>query len=86
MWTKTSAEVAQALELDIFERFGVPDELRMDRGLEFAGEVINLCDRLHIRRNTISTQYPQGNGMAERYVGVVKRCLITMLSEEGKYY
>ena len=24
--------------------------------------------------------------MVERYVGVVKRCLITMLSEDDKYY
>jgi hypothetical protein len=24
--------------------------------------------------------------MVERYVGVVKQCLITMLSEDGKYY
>lgn len=24
--------------------------------------------------------------MVERYVGIVKRCLITMLSEEGRYY
>jgi Integrase core domain len=44
MRTKTSAEVAQALRLNIFARFGIPDELRMDRGLEFAGEVIALCE------------------------------------------
>ena len=41
--------------MNIFARFGVPDELRMDRGLEFAGEVIGLCERLNIARKTIST-------------------------------
>ena len=44
MRSKTSAEVAQALRLNIFARLGIPDELRMDRGLEFAGEVIDLCE------------------------------------------
>ena len=41
--------------MNIFARFGVPDELRMDRGLEFAGEVISLGERLNIARKTIST-------------------------------
>ncbi len=55
MRSKSSAEVAQALEMNIIARFGVPDELRVDRGLEFAGEVTQLCERLRIRRHAIST-------------------------------
>ena len=43
MYSKGSKEVADALELNIIARFGVPDELRMDRGLEFAGHVVTLC-------------------------------------------
>jgi hypothetical protein len=86
MRTKASTEVAQALRFNIFARFGIPDELRMDRGLEFAGEVITLCDLLGIKRSVISTQHPQGNGMVERYVGVIKCCLMTILSEDGRYY
>lgn len=83
MRTKTPAEVVKALEFHIIARYGVPLELRMDRGLEFAGEVTKLCERLNIKRTRISVQYPQSNGQAERYVGVVKRALITMLSEGG---
>lgn len=60
--TKSSLEVAEALRLNIISRFGVPLELRSDRGLEFAGEVIELCKTLDIRRHVISTMHPQGNG------------------------
>ncbi len=48
MRTKSSSEVAQVLDLNIFARFGIPNELRMDRGLEFAGEVKQLCEKLRI--------------------------------------
>ena len=43
MYTKNSKEVADAIELNIISRFGVPDEMRMDRGLEFAGHVTSMC-------------------------------------------
>ncbi len=62
MFSKGSKEVADALELNIIARFGVPSELRMDRGLEFAGHVISMCERLGIDRRVISTQHPQANG------------------------
>lgn len=84
--TKSSEEVAKALELHIFARFGLPMELRVDRGLEFAGKVKELCNKLNIKWVSISTQNPQANGQAERYVGVVKKTLITMLSEDGRFY
>ena len=41
--TKSSKEVYRAIELYIFARFGVPLQLRVDRGLEFAGEVKRKC-------------------------------------------
>lgn len=58
MRSKSSQEVADALELNIYARFGVPVELRMDRGLEFAGKVTQMCDQLGIKRKVISTQHP----------------------------
>lgn len=44
MKTKSSEEVAEVLRLHVIARFGVPRELRMDRGKEFAGKVITLCE------------------------------------------
>jgi hypothetical protein len=37
MKTKSSGEVMDMIKLHIIARFGVPKELRMDRGKEFAG-------------------------------------------------
>lgn len=54
MKTKTPVEVVKALEFHIIARYGVPLELRMDRGLEFSGEVTKLCERLNIKRTRIS--------------------------------
>ena len=48
MRSKRPAEVVEVLELNIVARFGVPLELRMDRGLEFAGELNEYCKRLGI--------------------------------------
>jgi hypothetical protein len=48
MKTKSSEELAEVLRHHIIARFGVPRELRMDRGKEFAGEVIALCEKLGI--------------------------------------
>ena len=58
MYTKTPKEVVAALELHIFARFGIPLEIRVDRGLEFAGELITTCNKFNIKRSTISVQHP----------------------------
>ena len=54
MRTKASSEVAQVLTAHILARFGVPSEFRMDRGLEFAGEVTEMCNKYGIDRKVIS--------------------------------
>ena len=43
MRSKLSLEVATALKLHIIAHFGVPMEIRCDRGLEFAGKVHTFC-------------------------------------------
>ena len=62
MKTKNSADVAAAIERELIARFGVPVEIRVDRGLEFAGAVDDLCVKLGIRKSSISVQHPQANG------------------------
>ena len=44
MHLKLSSEAATTLKLHIITCFGVPLEIRCDRGLEFAGEVHTLCE------------------------------------------
>ena len=53
--------------------------MRCDRGREFAGEFTTLCSRHGIKRIEISTQHPEANGLVERYVGVVKKAIMSML-------
>ena len=86
MRTKSSAEVVEVLRMGIVARFGVPVEMRFDRGLEFAGSVKGFCEDLGISRVVISTMHPQANGQVERYVGVVKRSLMVMLNEDGVFH
>jgi Integrase core domain len=56
--TKTSVEVAYALDLAILSRFGLPVEFRSDNGREFMGEVSALCARLDIQLHRTSVANP----------------------------
>jgi len=53
---------------EVFCRYGLPEELRFDRGLEFAGAIRDMCVKFDIKRSVISVQHPQANGQVERYV------------------
>ena len=81
MKTKNTTEVWQALYENVFSRFGLPFELRTDRGREFYGVLLNKCNEYGIKVVRISVQHPNANGQAERYVAVVKRALKTVIHE-----
>lgn len=55
MYINYSLEVAKACSLNAFARFGVPSEIRVDRGTEFAWHLSTLRSDLGISRHTIST-------------------------------
>ena len=52
---KTSSEVWDIMFEEVFCRFGLPVELRCDRGTEFLGKVKEKCDEFNIQRVAIST-------------------------------
>lgn len=81
MYTKSSEEVWKVLYTQLFCRFGLPLEIRSDRGREFAGMVATKCKEYGVRLVNISVQNPKANGQAERYVQVVKRSIRTVLSQ-----
>ena len=81
MRTKASDEVWTVLYTQLFCRFGLPLELRCDRGREFSGVVQQKCSEFGVKLMRISVQNPKANGQAERYVQVVKRSIRTILSE-----
>lgn len=54
MKTKSSEEVWQVLFEQVFCRFGLPLEIRCDRGKEFAGVLTTKCAEYNIRIVRIS--------------------------------
>ena len=68
----------------IFTEYGWPEILISDNGPCYTAEaftsVINAC---HINHIASSTHYPQSNGLAEKYVQIVKS-LFHKVKEEGK--
>lgn len=49
MQTKGAEEVWNVLYDNVFTRFGLPLEIRSDRGREFAGEMITKCKEYGIK-------------------------------------
>lgn len=60
--SKSSEEVANAVLLHLIARYGIPQEIRCDRGREFMGALSELCERYGIRKVHISVMHPQANG------------------------
>ena len=58
MKTKESRGVLEAIRHLIIARFGKPEALRSNRGLQFAGDLMSLCQELGIRQLKISTRHP----------------------------
>ena len=80
MKSKASSEVWSILYGQLFARFGLPLQLRCDRGREFFGVVERQCMDFGVQVVRTSVQNPQANGQAERYVGIVKRTIKIVLS------
>ena len=72
---KEANTVANRL-VDFFCRFGLPQRLHSDRGLEFHNQVLDeIAKVLHIQPSFTTAYRPQSNGMIERF----NRTLIKML-------
>ena len=60
------AKEKSTLTKSIITRFGVPDSLILDNGLQFDSRAFReFCSNLGIRNRYSSPVYPQGNGQAE---------------------
>ena len=68
----------------ICSEYGWPDTLVSDNGLCYISEVFtNLMTQYNVNHITSSPHYPQSNGLAEKYVQIVKN-LFHKAKEEGK--
>lgn len=65
LMSKSPTEVAKALTT-IFADFGIPSMIRHDRGREFDGAVLSLCETLGIEQIRSAPHSAQSNGTVER--------------------
>jgi len=64
--------VAERFVLEFVSRFGVPYQIKTDRGRQFECELFKeLCVLLEVNRKTSTPFHPQGNSRVERMVKVV---------------
>ena len=72
----TAADCAAALFTGWVARFGVPELLTSDRGVQFTSAVwSSLCSLLGIQHITTTAYHPQANGMVERFHRQLKNSL-----------
>ena len=79
----TGQHIANHIKL-IFSEYGWPETLVSDNGPCYTLEIFtNLMVQYNINHITSSPHYPQSNGLAEKYVQIVKN-LFHKSKEEGK--
>ena len=71
--SSTSSAIIRKLK-PIFARFGIQEQVLSDNGPQFSSQEFEECARQYdFNHTTSSPHYPQSNGMAEKYVQIVKR-------------
>ena len=79
----TGQHIANQCKL-IFSEYGWPETLISDNGPCYTAEVFtNLMREYNVNHITSSPHYPQSNGLAEKYVQLLKN-LFYKTKEEGK--
>ena len=70
----------------MFSKYGWPDTLISDNGPCYTLQVFtSVMQAFRVSHITSSPHYPQSNGLAEKYVQIVK-CLFNKAKEEGKVF
>jgi len=66
-----------------FSSFGFPDAVLSDQGTQFEShEFQTFLKQFHIRKLKTNAYHPAGNGLCERFNGVLKKSMISYLTEK----
>ena len=77
----TTSAVVKELER-IFTDFGCPEVLISDNGPQYgSAEFRQFCSQRQINHKTSSPEYPQSNGLAERFVQTAKKNMLKIMAE-----
>ena len=69
----TAPSVVKNIERNWIARHGIPTTLLTDQGTQVDGvEVRDLCERYNIKKQRSSPYHPEGDGISERPIGVMK--------------
>lgn len=79
----TSSAVVAILDIQ-FAHFGIPERLFSDNGPQYSSvEFRDFTTRLGITHITSSPYFPRSNGLVEREVQTVKKCMVKCLKMGG---
>ena len=81
----TTQHIADHIK-QIFAKYGWPDTIVSDNGPCYTSEIFKeLMKEYQVNHITSLPHYPQSNGLAEKYVQIIKN-LFYKAKEEGKIY
>ena len=83
LYSTTSISVIRKMKM-MFSRLGIPEIVRSDNGTQYtSGRFKRFAESWGFQHITSSPEYPRSNGMAERYVQVVKN-MLTKAKDSGQ--
>ena len=79
------AVITAKLVLDFIRRYGFPETIHFDQGLNFLGKVMkNLYKLTRIKQTKITPYHPIGNGLSERFNQTLLSMVGTLTSKKKK--
>lgn len=78
---KNASTTAAAFRQHVLGVYGAPAEVLTDQGTEFRSEFHQLLTESFVDHRTTSAYHPQANGLAERAVQTIKRCVAKMAAK-----
>ena len=78
----SAVTIARAIFSEVITKFGLIDCIVSDRGLNFTSPIVqHLCSLLGTKRIMTSAYRPSSNGLVERFNGVFKQKLLSLVGE-----
>ena len=81
-----TASILQWLRVEVFSRFGYPDQITTDQGSQFdSTEMKQFCQERSINLHIISSYHHISNGLAERAIRTIETMLRTSVANQADW-